>query len=60
MRDTDQDESEKGPRLTARGAEAKAEREQRQAEAMRANLRRRKQQARDRAKPPETPSSDAG
>ncbi len=37
-----------GPRLTERGEEAKALRQRRQAQAMRANLQRRKQQARRR------------
>jgi hypothetical protein len=46
-----------GPRLTERGEEARAERQRRQAEAMRANLRRRKQQARKRE---EGPEADAG
>jgi len=45
------------PRLTERGEEVLAERQRRQAEAMRANLRRRKQQARKRE---DTAATDAG
>ena len=49
----------RGPRLTERGAEARDERRRRQALAMRANLRRRKQQARERGEAPKPPP-DAG
>ena len=41
-----------GPKLTERAAAALAERRAREAEALRANLRRRKQQTRNRAEPP--------
>jgi hypothetical protein len=57
MSDDQEDRGDERPRLAERGAEAKAERERRQALAMRANLRRRKQQARSRGKPLAT---DAG
>ena len=48
MQDDNGDEPGRVPRLGERGAEARSERERRRAEAMRANLRRRKQQARGR------------
>lgn len=58
MSDQQEDPGGEGPRLTGRGAEAKAQRERRQAAAMRANLRRRKQQARGREVPAE-PAADS-
>jgi hypothetical protein len=57
MGDEQEADGKSGPRLTERGQEAKAERQRRQAEAMRANLRRRKQQARKRG---EASAADAG
>ena len=57
MGDEPEDGGKAGPRLTERGEEAKTERQRRQAEAMRANLRRRKQQARGRE---DAPKGDAG
>ena len=44
-----QDSAPDGPRLSARGAAAQAERQTRQAEALRENLRKRKAQERGRA-----------
>ncbi|WP_225063359.1 hypothetical protein [Komagataeibacter rhaeticus] len=48
------------PRLTDRAEEARRARQQREAEALRANLRRRKQQSRARATPTDGPTPPAG
>ncbi len=53
--------SASSPKLTARARAAKAERDQRLAEALRANLRRRKAQARGRETPqPESAPAESG
>ncbi|MBW4024122.1 MAG: hypothetical protein HIU92_13510 [Proteobacteria bacterium] len=53
------EETPSAPRLTPAAAKAKAAREERQAAALRANLRRRKEQARERQpEPPKAPGAD--
>ena len=49
---------EQPPNLSDKGREAKAERDRRLAEALRANLRRRKDQARGRTEPDRDPETE--